>query len=390
MNDRIYLDYHASTPVDPRVADVVRHFMVQEFGNASSADHIFGDRAEAAVMTAAEQVAALVGVQADEIIFTSGATEGANLSIRGFVNWLFERQKGKKVRVGYAAVEHSAVMQTCKSLAQSGLAELAVIGVDQNGMLDWPQLEQTLNHGLDLLCVMTANNIVGNIYPVGPIATLAHEHGVYFFSDATQAVGHIPVDLGTWGVDSAVMSAHKLHGPKGVGALYLRRPLQFTPLFTGGGQQRGIRPGTLNVPGIAGFGKACQLRLQEAAEDSIRVESLRDRARERIRSALPEAVFFGSEETLPGNLSFSVPGIPNKAVVARIRHKVAVSTGAACSSGLEAPSHVLQAMNVPPEMAEGHIRIGVGKFNDAEDVDRAVDLLVEAVRSVKNVMVQAS
>ncbi|MGB3135472.1 MAG: cysteine desulfurase family protein [Nodosilinea sp.] len=381
----IYLDYHATTPVDPRVAKKVLQAMTTDFGNASSIDHEWGDRAEAAVKQATRYVADVVGATPRDIIFTSGATESLNLAIQGTVHHL--ERSGTKPRIAISTVEHKAVLDTCAALHQQGRIELIHIPVDTQARLDLGQLEQACASGIHLLCIMAANNEVGTLYPIEKIAAIAQSYAVPFLCDASQAVGKIPIQFNEWGITMLALSAHKLYGPQGVGALVVRRDHRLEPLLYGGGQQRGLRPGTLNLPGIVGLGEACRLRAIGMAVDEVEIGKKRDRLQTLLQTQIPDLVINGDQQNrLSGNLHISIPGIPNSAIIARLRHQIAISTGSACSSGVEAPSHVLQAMKLAEPVIEGALRIGLGKFNTDSDVEQAVDLLVSTISAVKAAM----
>ncbi|XQQ05022.1 MAG: cysteine desulfurase family protein [Leptolyngbya sp. IPPAS B-1204] len=376
----IYLDYHATTPVDPRVADRVYHSMTQEFGNASSVDHEWGDRAETAIKQAAKQVADLIEASPREIVWTSGATESINLAIQGSLT----PNPMKPHRIGLMPIEHKAVLDTCRALEKRGWAELIHLQVDSRGRLDLEHLEQVCAEGLSLLCVMAANNEIGTIYPIQKIGRIAQHYGIPFLCDGSQAVGKISVQFEEWGITYLAISAHKFYGPKGVGALAVRRGYHLEPLIFGGGHQRGMRSGTLNVPGIVGLGEACRLRSLEMEEDERAIASKRDRLQKMLLEKVPNLVVNGDiEDRLAGNLHISIPGIPNSAVIARIRHKLAVSTGSACSSGVEAPSHVLQTLCLPEEIVDGSLRIGLGKFTTEEEINGAAEILLEAVTKIQ-------
>ena len=271
----IYLDFHATTPTDPRVAQTVLNYMTESFGNASSIDHEVGDRAEAAVKQATRHVADLVGATPRDIIFTSGATESLNLAIQGTVQHL--ERSGTKPRIAISTVEHKAVLDTCAALHKQGRIELIHISVDTQARLDLGQLEQSCASSIHLLCIMAANNEVGTLYPIEKIAAIAQEYKVPFLCDATQSVGKIPIRFHDWGITMLALSAHKIYGPKGVGALVVKRGYQIEPMLYGGGQQNGLRPGTLNVPGIVGLGEACRLRQLEMDEDERVIATKRDR-----------------------------------------------------------------------------------------------------------------
>lgn len=390
----IYLDYQATTPVDPRVAAKVLQAMTEGFGNASSLDHEFGDRAAAAVKTAARHVATLVGAAPRDVIFTSGATESLNLAIQGTLNALTSlAQVGRGVggeglpRIAISAVEHRAVLDICKALHHQGRIELIQIPVDAQARLDLGQLEQACASGLDLLCTMAANNEVGTLYPIDKIAAIAQRYQIPLLCDACQAVGKVPIQFNEWSLTILALSGHKIYGPQGVGALVVRRDHRLVPLLYGGGQQRGLRPGTLNLPGIVGLGEACRLRAVEMAVDEAEIAERRDHLQVLLQDHIPDLVINGDlQNRLAGNLHISIPGLPNSAIIARVRHQIAISTGSACSSGVEAPSHVLRAMALADPIVEGALRIGLGKFSTDEDIDHATEILAQAVRAIRQAM----
>lgn len=368
----IYLDYHATTPVDPRVADRVYHFMTREFGNASSTDHEWGDRADAAVKQAARQVATLVGASPRDVIWTSGATESINLAIQGSLS----PNPTTPHRIALLPLEHRAVLDTCAMLEKRGWAELIFLDIDSSGQLNLAHLEQVCIQGLSLLCVMAANNEIGTIYPIQAIAQIAQRHGVPLLCDGTQAVGKLPIAFTDWGITYLALSAHKLYGPKGIGALVVRKGHPLTPQLFGGGHQQGMRSGTLNVPGIVGLGEACRWRSLEMEADERAIATQRDRLQALLTEKIPGLVVNGDpQHRLAGNLHCSLPGVPNGAIVSRVCHQLAISTGSACSSGVEAPSHVLQALKLPPSRVDGAIRMGLGKFTTDEEIIQAAEIL---------------
>jgi cysteine desulfurase len=377
-NNIIYLDYHSTTPVDQRVAQLMLHYMTTAFGNASSTDHTYGDDAKKAVDQACFNVAKLVGASPKEIIFTSGATESINLVIQGSIPP--DNASTTKPRIGILPVEHKAVLDTCYALAKKGLAEIINLQVDSKGRLDINHLEEVCTSGLSLLCVMAANNEIGNIYPIQQVGAIAQKYEVPFLCDASQAVGKIPIDFEEWGITYLAISAHKLYGPKGSGALVVRKGYRLNPILFGGGHQKGLRSGTLNVPGVVGLGEACRLRQLEMEKDENALALLRDKLQSLLLEKIPGLVFNGDiTSRLSGNLHISIPAVPNSAIIARVRHQLAISTGAACSGGAETPSHVLTAMNLPQEVIEGALRIGVGKFTTLEEVERAGEIISSAV-----------
>ena len=384
-NFPIYLDYHATTPVDPRVADLMLHYMTTEFGNASSTDHIYGDRAAKAVSQARSQVAELVGASAREVIFTSGATESINLAIQGTV---FKHIDNKsKPRIAFSPLEHKAVLDTCQAIAKKGLAELIHLKVDFQGRLDLEYLEKVCKQGLSLLCIMAANNEIGNIYPVKEIGEIAQKYEIPFLCDASQAVGKIPIDFEQWGITYLAISGHKFYAPKGVGTLVVRKEHHLEPIIFGGGHQKGLRSGTLNVPGIAGLGEACRLRQLEMAEDEKAIALLRDKLQNLLQEKIPNLVVNGDMTSrLAGNLHISIPEIPNSAIIARIRDRLAISTGSACSSGVAAHSHVLRAINLPDELIEGSLRICLGKFTTDEEIETSATIIFDAAYKINQLM----
>ncbi|MFN5207793.1 MAG: cysteine desulfurase family protein [Pseudanabaena sp.] len=385
QSDRpIYLDYHATTPVDPRVASVFMEYMLTEFGNASSIDHTYGDKADRAVKQAAKQVADLIGAVPREVIFTSGATESINLVLQGLTP---KSPSAHKLKIAVLPIEHKAVLDTCDALVKKGIAEMILLKVDRQGKLDLEHLETTCTQGIDLICVMAANNEIGTIYPMPEIGAIAQRYNAPFLCDATQAVGKIPINFRDWGITYLTLSGHKMYAPKGIGALILRKGYHLQPLIYGGGQQKGIRAGTLNVAGIAGLGEACRLRQQEMLADEQAIAAKRDRLQSLLLESIPDLTINGDRlNRLAGNLHISVPNIPNKAIITRIRDQLAIATGSACSSGVETASHVLQAINLPTNLIEGALRISIGKFTTDAEIDRAANILITAVHSTQQII----
>ncbi|HEY9801562.1 MAG TPA: cysteine desulfurase family protein [Leptolyngbyaceae cyanobacterium] len=373
----IYLDYHSTTPVDPRVAEKVMHYMTNAFGNPNSVDHIYGDETAKAVKQARQQIASLINASPTEIIFTSGATESINLAIQGHIT-----QQNPPAKIIVSPVEHKAVLDTCQALAKKGLAEIIWLKVNQQAQIDLEHLEKACANGASLLCVMAANNEVGTIYPIEKIGAIAQTYNIPFLCDASQATGKIPLNFQDWGITYLAISGHKLYAPKGVGALVVRKGAYLPPMIYGGGHQQGIRSGTLNVPGIVGLGEACHWRQGEMSTDETAI--LRDHLQNQLQSAIPELVVNGDlNNRLSGNLHIAIPGIPNSAIIARVRHQLAISTGAACSSGVIAPSHVLQAMNLSEDIIDGALRIGIGKFTTKEEIETASSLIINAVKAIQ-------
>ncbi|MBP0013962.1 MAG: cysteine desulfurase [Roseofilum sp. SID2] len=385
QNDRaIYLDYQATTPVDRRIADRILETMTTSFGNASSIDHHYGDEAAKAVKRARKQIAQLVQATPKDIIFTSGATESINLAIQGHfpkcTDW-------HPPRLIVSPVEHKAVLDTCKALEDHGRVEIEWLKVDRQARIDLEQLEHLCSQGADLLCLMAANNEVGTIYPLQTIGQIAQNHSVPWFCDGSQAVGKIPINFSDWGITYLAISGHKLYAPKGIGALVIRPRYSLHSLLHGGGQERDIRPGTLNTPGIVGLGEACALRYQEMEEDETRIAQNRDRLQSLLTENIPNLIVNGDiHHRLAGNLHISIPHIPNSAIISRIRHQLAISTGAACSSGTPAPSHVLRAMQLPETEIDGALRISLGKFTTETESDRAASILIEAITKLNQLL----
>ena len=354
--------------------------MMEDFGNASSIDHEWGDRSAAAVKQAAKHVAKLTGSSPREIIWTSGATESINLAIQGSLT----PNPKKPYRIALLPIEHKAVLDTCKMYAKKGWAELTYLKVDSKGRLNLDHLEEVCAQGLSLLCIMAANNEIGNIYPIQKIGEIAQRHNIPFLCDASQTVGKIPINFEEWGITYLAISAHKLYGPQGVGALLVRNGYRLEPMIFGGGHQREMRSGTLNVPGIVGLGEACQLRSIEMEDDEKAIAMRRDRLQKLLCDRIPNLVVNGDEcDRLAGNLHISIPGIPNSAVIARVRHKLGISTGSACSSGVEASSHVLRSLGLAADIIEGALRIGIGKFTTDNEIEEAAEILIDAIQQIQ-------
>ncbi|WP_030007971.1 aminotransferase class V-fold PLP-dependent enzyme [Picosynechococcus sp. NKBG042902] len=384
----IYLDYHATTPVDPRVAEKVMAAMTTQFGNGSSMDHLVGDRSREAVEQAKQQIADLINCQPKEIIFTSGATESINLTIQGTI--LHHEKQGKLPRIAISAVEHKAVLDTCHYLEQQRRIELITLPVDRDANLDLNTVENICRNGLDLLCIMAANNEVGTIYPIELIGAIAKQYSVPFFCDASQAVGKIPMNFADWGITLLAMSGHKLYAPQGIGALIRKTDHPLELILFGGGQQQGLRPGTLNLPGIVGLGEACHLRRLEMEADEKAIAAKRDYLQTQLIQAIPEIVVNGNQhQRLAGNLHLSLPGIPNSTIIARIRQQLAISTGSACSSGTVTPSHVLRAMNLSNDFIDGALRLGLGKFTTKQEIDKAAEILIEVIKTTQTMLAMA-
>jgi cysteine desulfurase len=377
----IYMDCHATTPVDPRVLEAMLPYFKGEFGNASSKSHAFGWRAEEAVEEARTQVAALIGASARELVWTSGATESNNLAIKGAA--AFYREKGRHLVT--VATEHKAVLDSMHALEREGWT-VTVLPVAGDGRVDPAAVKGALRPDTVLVSVMHANNETGVIQPIEAIGAVTRAAGVLFHCDAVQSAGKIPFDVERAQVDLASFSAHKLYGPKGVGALYVRRKprARLTPQMDGGGHERGFRSGTLNVPGIVGFGVACALAGAEREAEAARVLALRERLRRGLVAGLDLVTLNGSlEHRLPGNLNLSFAYVEGEAMMMAIKD-VAVSSGSACTSASLEPSYVLRAMGIPDDLAHSSIRFGLGRFNTAEEVDVVVDLVIAKVKRLRD------
>lgn len=365
----IYLDYNATTPVDPRVLEAMLPYFSERFGNAASKTHAFGWTAAQAVDDARAQVAALIGAEAGEIIFTSGATEAINLAIKGVA--AAYRMKGKHIIT--VATEHKAVLDTCAALEQND-AEITVLPVDRNGIVDTDALKKALRPDTILVCVMLANNETGVIQPMREIAELVHANGSILFSDTTQAAGKMRLDVNEYGIDLCCLSAHKMYGPKGVGALYVRRKnprVALLPQMHGGGHEKGWRSGTLNVPGIVGLGKAAAIAAEEWWSDAQRISILRTKLEQQIQDHCGNVFINGSiRDRLPNTSSLSIEGIKADRLIAKLP-ELAFSTGSACTSAIPGPSHVLRAMGISDELAYGSIRLSLGRFTTEEEMQQA-------------------
>jgi len=377
----IYLDHNATTPIDPRVLEAMMPYLTAHFGNAASRSHAFGWKAEEAVEKAREQVAALIGASAKEIVFTSGATESDNLAIKGVAEMY--RQDGNHIIT--CGTEHKAVVDTCKCLAERG-CEVTWLAPDATGRVSAEQVRAAITERTVLITLMAANNEIGTLHPVAEIGQAAKAAGVLFHSDATQAVGKVPIDVEAMGIDLLSLSGHKIYGPKGVGALYVRRRgprVRLACQMHGGGHERGMRSGTLNVPGIVGLGAACEIRRAELAAEADRLRALRDRLQEGITSRLDHVRLNGHPaERLPNTLNLSFGYVEGEALMMKMKD-VAVSSGSACTSASLEPSSVLRAIGVPDDLAHGSIRFSLGRGTTAEEIDYAVEQVVRAVRELR-------
>jgi len=377
----IYLDYNSTTPVDPRVLEAMLPYFTEKFGNAASRSHAFGWEGEEAVDIARQQVAQLIGAETKEIIFTSGATEGDNLALKG----VFEAYASKGNHIITVVTEHKAVLDTAHHIERLG-GEVTFLPVSENGLVDLVRLEAAIRPTTILIAVMYANNEIGVIQPIKAISTIARRHGVLFFTDATQAVGKIPVDVNADGIDLLALSAHKLYGPKGIGALYVRRRdprVRITSQMDGGGHERGMRSGTLNVPAIVGLGKACELCGQEMEQEAARIGRLRDQLETGLL-AIEGAKVNGSRQfRLPHTTNLSFPGVDGEALLAGLGKDVALSSGSACTSASMEPSYVLKALGVDDQLAHSSLRLGLGRFTTEEEVDYAIGRIRETVLKLR-------
>jgi cysteine desulfurase len=378
----IYLDFHATTPVDPRVLDAMLPYFTEHFGNAASRTHAYGWKADGAVETARRQVAGLLGASAKEVVFTSGATESNNLAVKGAAHAL--RSRGNHIVT--VVTEHKAVLDSCKRLEAEGF-EITRLGVQRDGRVDLGQLREAVTDRTVLVSVMAANNEIGVLQPIAEIGAIAHERGALMHSDAVQAVGKVPFNVADLPIDLASITAHKFYGPKGVGALYVRRGdarLALEPLIDGGGHERGLRSGTLNVTGIVGLGMACEIAKSEMAANGERIRALRDRLLANLRAAVPDLHVNGSiDHRLPNNLNVSFPGLSGESLLVGI-DDICVSAGSACSSGSEEPPYVLVALGLEPDLARASLRFGLGRTTTEEEIEYTSDKVVSVVRQLQS------
>ncbi|MCU1286312.1 MAG: Cysteine desulfurase [Acidobacteriales bacterium] len=377
----IYLDNHATTPLDPRVLEAMMPYFTGKFGNAASRNHQFGWEAEAGVETAREQIAKLIGATAKEIIFTSGATESNNLAIKGVA----EMYKEKGNHIITAVTEHKAVLDTCKRLEKYG-TRVTYLPVGADGLINLDELRNAITDKTILVTIMAANNEIGVLQPIDEIGAICKEKGIIFHSDAVQALGKVPLDVNKSNISIMSLTGHKLYGPKGVGALYVRRKnprVQLSAILDGGGHERGMRSGTLNVPGIVGFGKACEIAMQEMPEESKRLKSLRDRLMNKLLGNLDETHVNGTmERHLPGNLNISFVYVEGESLLMGV-NDIAVSSGSACTSATLEPSYVLKALGLGDDVAHSSIRFGIGRFNTEAEIDYVADRFIDTVKKLR-------
>jgi cysteine desulfurase len=377
----IYLDYNSTTPCDPRVVEAMLPYFRQSFGNASSKTHSFGWQAEEAVEYAREQVAGLIGAETKEIIFTSGATEATNLALKGVI----EAYASKGNHIITSNVEHKAVLDTCKHLEKQGV-EITYLPVDSEGLISPEQVEKAIQFNTVLIAIMYANNEVGTIFSIPEIGVIARKHNILFFTDATQAIGKIPVDVNGDNVDIMAFSSHKIYGPKGVGALYVRRKnprVKLIAQMDGGGHERGIRSGTLNVPGIVGFGKAADICRSEMGKDAQNLTRLRDKLEETLLKLDDVYVNGNKEHRLPNTSNLSFKNVQGQALMLTINKEIALSSGSACTSASLEPSYVLKALGLSDELAHSSIRFSLGRFTLEEEIGFTIQQLSKAVMRLR-------
>ncbi|HPG11841.1 MAG TPA: IscS subfamily cysteine desulfurase [Chitinophagaceae bacterium] len=381
LNFPIYLDHNATTPCDPRVVDAMLPYFTNTYGNAASRNHPFGWQAEEAVDYAREQVAKLIGADPKEIIFTSGATEGDNLAIKG----VFEMYASKGNHIITCNIEHKAVLDTCKHIEKEG-GEVTYLKVKPDGLIDLAELEAAIKPTTILIAIMYGNNEIGTIMPVKEISAIARKNGILFFTDATQAVGKIPVDVNKDGIDLLAFSAHKMYGPKGIGALYVRRKnprVKVTAQIDGGGHERGMRSGTLNVPGIVGFGKACEICLNEMEKEGKRLSKLRDKL-ENALLQIEEAYVNGDKEhRLPHVSNISFKYVEGEGLMMGFNKNIALSSGSACTSASLEPSYVLKALGLGDDLAHSSLRFGLGRFTTEEQIDYTIEQVTNTVNKLR-------
>lgn len=372
----VYLDYQATTPTDPRVLEAMLPNFTVRFGNPHSKSHAYGREAEDAVETGRRQIAELIGAEPREIVFTSGATESNNLAIKGAARFLSPR----KNRIVTCVTEHKCVLESCRRLQAEGF-DLITIGVRSNGLIDPEALASAIDEQTALVSIMAVNNEIGVIQPIREIAALCHQRGALFHTDAAQAVGKIPLDVAAMGIDLMSISGHKIYGPKGIGALYVRRRprVRLEAQMDGGGQERGFRSGTLPTPLCVGLGAACALAAMEMDQEATRLAELRDRLLRALVTAIPDTVVNGDMESrIPGNLNFAFPGIEAEMLLIRL-NDIALSTGSACTSAAVEPSYVLRALGLDHALAGASLRIGLGRFTTTAEVDYASERIISEV-----------
>lgn len=380
LDNTVYLDHHATTAVDERVAEEMQPYFTENFGNPASDDHLYGAKAKEGVEQAREQISNVLNCRKEEVIFTSGATESDNLAIKGVADYAERKDNGNHIITG--ETEHEAVLEASEALEERGF-DVTYLSVDENGLIDPADVAEAIRDDTLLISIMAANNEIGTIAPLKEIGGIAKENEVFFHTDAVQALGYVPLDVEEMGIDLMSISAHKIYGPKGIGALYVRRrnpKVKLDPLIHGGGHERGWRSGTLNVPSIVGLGKAVELADEEMEERHHHVEGLTSYMWDRFSSELDNVVLNGHlEKRIPNNLNVSFLGVENKAIVQNLQPEIAVSAGSACTTGTVEASHVLQALGGDEQSWHSAVRFGLGKDNTREEIEYATDQVIQSV-----------
>ncbi len=381
MTRPVYLDNQATTPLDPRVLDAMLPYFKEKFGNPHSSSHSFGDEAADAVEKARAQVAGLIGAEAREIVFTSGATESNNISIQGAARF----HKGKKNHIVTVVTEHKCVLESVRHMEDEGL-KVTRLAVEKDGLIDLQRLNDALTERTVLATVMGVHNEIGVIQPLAEIGRMCRERGVYLQSDCAQAAGRIRLDVNAMNIALMSISGHKVYGPKGIGALYVRRRprARVQPLFHGGGQERGLRSGTVPAPLVVGLGEACAVAADDMAADDARVGRLRDRLLDGVRAGIPDVILNGdAQRRVAGNLNLSFPGVDGSAMIAALRPHICISSGSACTSTSVEPSYSLVALGLDKDLAHGSFRVGVGRFTTDEEIDTAIGVIVEQITALR-------
>jgi len=381
MQRPIYLDCHATTPVDPRVVSALMPYFTQTFGNPASVNHLYGWEAEAAIQQARAMLATAINASPEEIVFTSGATEANNLAIKGVAEASFQRGR----HIVTLTTEHKAVLDPCAYLQSLGF-EVTLVPVQSDGLVDWPRFEQALRPDTILVSVMAANNEIGVLQPIAQIGTICHERGIWFHTDAAQAIGKIPLDVEAMHIDLMSLTAHKIYGPKGIGALYVRRRhprVQLAPQLHGGGHERGLRSGTLPTHQIVGLAKAVELAIAEMAVETQRLTNLRDRLWQHLQTLGGITLNGHPNQRLAGNLNISVEGVDGQALLLGLQPFLAVSSGSACTSARVAPSHVLTALGLPSDLAYASVRFGLGRFTTEAEVEQAAAWTKQTIQALR-------
>lgn len=378
MKFPIYLDNHATTPLDPRVLDAMLPYFTEQFGNPASIEHIYGVNSLEAVESARKEIATTINARPEEIIFTSGATEADNLALQGII-----KAYKDKNHIITCSIEHKAILDTCKELERQGI-DVTYLPVDKYGIVDVDKLKEAITDKTALISIMTANNEIGTIEPIKEIGKIAHEYNILFHTDAAQAIGHIPIDVQDMNIDLMSISAHKVYGPKGIGALYVRRrnpKVRLSPIIFGGGHERGLRSGTLNVPAIVGFGKALEIARKEMNKEAKLFKKWTDRMLEEFKDKINGVELNGHPTNrLPHNLNVYFPNVENKALIQMVSNEIAISASSACTTNTVEPSHVILALGYGEERAHSSIRFGVGRFNTDEEIEYTITRIIDVVK----------